>query len=203
MDNPGGAFVTIQLYMTYAFFLGVFPALWTKITCYDKKGNLKFKNKQMVIVVYCINFLIWGLACSFITSVSKDITLENITAGDKLWYYITMLDSDDTFITTGGCGDEKTTTYACYTRKNADEIGENELRFMAWKTMLIMYQVEDFEIKGSEGGWYITADDEYIASIFVKGGLFLTEVKFVWDRKKIEEYRFIWEESRLVTYIVM
>lgn len=207
MNDPMDALITCYQFMIYALFLGFFPWAWTRGICYKRGGIPKFNSKWVVIVVYIICFLIQLLVCSFMATMSKNINPENISAGDKLWIYIklTVGDFDFTGIDEGLVG-ETTSTNIYYTRKNDDEIGEELLSRMVANNMTFMFikihHLEDFEIKGSTGGWYVTVDDEYIASIIVEEGLFLTEVRFLWDRKKLEERKGL-EESRLVTYIAV
>ncbi len=193
MYHPMDAVITCQLFFAYALFLGFFPWAFTRAICYDNKKGIPKYSRRVIIAVYSFHFLIWLMACSFVTTISKNINLENITAGDKMWIYIKLTVGNSDFVGIRDAGnDETTSTIVYYTKENADEIDEEFLRRIVSRGVMVirLYQFEDFEIKSSDGGWYVTIGDEYMASISVKNGLFMREIKFRWDSKKLDE---LWE----------
>lgn len=191
MNHPMDAVIVCYRFIIYTLFLGFFPWAYTRGICY-RKGIPKY-NKWVIIVVYSISFLIQLMVCSFITTISKNINLENISAGDKMWIYIKLTVGNSDYVGIDDAGNDETTlTIVYFTKENVDEIGEEFLRRIVSRDIMVirLYQFEDFEIKSTDGGWYVTIDDEYMASISVKNGLFMREIKFRWDSKKLDE---LWE----------
>lgn len=111
-----------------------------------------------------------------------------------MWIYIKLTVGNSDYVGIRDAGnDETTSTIVYFTKENVDEIGEEFLRRIVEKGVMVIrvYQFEDFEIKSSDkGGWYVTIGDEYMASISIEDGLFLTGIKFRWDSKKLDE---LWE----------
>lgn len=192
MYHPMDAVIACQKLMIYVLFLGVFPWLWTRAICYGRDERPKY-GRKVIIIVYSISFLIWLLVCSFVMTVSKDINLENISAGDKMWIYVKLTVGNNKYVGVSDTGnDERTWRVVYYTKENADEIGEEFLRTIIKNGVMVimLYQFEDFEVERTEYSWYVTIDDEYMATIFIKEGLFLTEIQFLWDNEKLEN---LWE----------
>lgn len=110
-----------------------------------------------------------------------------------MWIYIKLTVGNSDYVGIRDAGnDEMTSTIVYYTKKNADEIDEEFLRRIVEKGVMVIrvYQFEDFEIKSSDrGGWYVTIGNEYMASISVKNGLFMREITFRWNSKKLDELR--------------
>lgn len=72
----------------------------------------------MIIAVYSFHFLVWLMACSFVTTISKNINLENISAGDKMWIYIKLTVGNSDYVGIRDAGnDEMTSTIVYYTKK--------------------------------------------------------------------------------------
>lgn len=77
-----------------------------------------------------------------------------------------------------------------YTTK--DDIDEDLLSKIITDNFFIYvrYQLEGFEINNSgisKDNWYIYLNGEYLGSIFVKHGLFLTEIVYRWDMEKLND----------------
>lgn len=189
MYHPMDAVIACQKLMIYVLFLGVFPWLWTRAICYGRDERPKY-GRKVIIFVYSISFLIWLLVCSFVMTVSKHINVENISAGDKMWIYVKLTIGNADYVSIGEPHTKQTTERTiCFTKEDADEIDEEFLnRIMENNAMFVsIYHLEGYEIKPTEYGWYIMVDDEYMATIFIKEGLFLTEIQYFWNGEKLEE----------------
>lgn len=173
-------------------FVGFFPYILTKIICFGPKGDKYFKGGIAgVIGIWLYWVIFFGTLTSILFAASKPTpTLEDITFSDKYAMFIKMTVGNYEYLSLSSTTKGSTMYMPYYTTK--DDIDEDLLSKIITNNFFIYerYQLEGFEIKNSgisEDNWYVSLDGEYLGSIFVKHGLFLTEIVYHWDMEKLNE----------------
>lgn len=177
----------------YTFlFVGFYPYILTKIICFGPKGDKYFKGGIAgVIAIWLFWVMFFGTLTSFMFASSKPtITLENITFSDKYAMFLKMTLGHHDYLSLSSTTEGSTMYMPYYTTK--DDIDEDLLSKIITENFFIYecYQLEGFEIKNSgidEDNWYIYLNGKYLGSIFVKKGLFLTEIVYHWNMEKLNE----------------
>lgn len=173
-------------------FVGFFPYILTKIICFGPKGDKTFKGGIVgVIGIWLYWVIFFGTLTSILYAASKPTpTLEDITFSDKYAMFIKMTVGNHEYLSLSSTTEGSTMYMPYYTTK--DDIDEDLLSKIITGNFFIYerYQLEGFEINNteiSEDSWYISLNGEYLGSVFVKPGLFLTEIVYRWDMEKLNE----------------
>ncbi len=173
-------------------FVGFFPYILTKIICFGPKGDKYFKGGIAgVIAIWLFHVMLFGTLTSIMFTASKPtITLENITFSDKYAMFLKLTLGHHDYLSLSSTTEDFTLYMPYYTTK--DDIDEDLLSKIITDNFFIYvrYQLEGFEINNSgisKDNWYIYLNGEYLGSIFVKHGLFLTEIVYRWDMEKLND----------------
>lgn len=180
-----------DIFLTFLF-VGFYPYILTKILCFGPKGDKYFKGGIVgVIAIWLFHVMLFGTLTIFMFVVSKPTTtLENITFADKCDIFSRLTFGPSDYVAIGATTEGVTMNKPYYTK--IDDIDEELLSKIIAENFFIYvrFQLEGFEIKNSgidEDNWYVSLDGEYLGSIFVKHGLFLTEIVYRWDMEKLNE----------------
>lgn len=171
----------------------VFPYILTKKICFGPNGEKNFKVGIVgIITIWLFWVMIFGTLTSIMYAASKPtITLESVTFSDKYAMFLKLTLGHHDYLSLSATTEGSTMYDPYYTTK--DDIDEDLLSKIIKEDFFIYecYQLEGFEIKNSgidEDNWYISLNGEYLGSIFVKHGLFLTEIVYHWDMKKLNNF---------------
>ncbi len=180
-----------DIFLTFLF-VGFYPYILTKIICFGSKGDKYFKGGIVgVIVIWLFWVMFFGTLTSIMFTSSKPtITLESVTFSDKYAMFLKLTLGHHDYLSLSSTTEDSTLYMPYYTTK--DDIDEDFLGKIITENFFIYerYQLEGFEINGSGksgDNWYIYLNGKYLGSIFVKHGLFLTEIVYRWDMEKLNE----------------